>query len=187
MKSSLHNIVVLGAVVAAIAGCSGGSSNGGEDPGAPPAAVNTAPKISGLPSDHGIEQDSSSGPIAFEISDAESAASTVRVSVASSDPALIATEAIQLAGNGGAREILLTPVDGANGKSTVTISATDSAGVSTTQAMEVTVTSEQRSLREMIDTAYAKGPEAQGEETVGFSWVDNPQEETAFDHLFVIE
>lgn len=187
MKTYPYSLVVLGAVAAMMGACSSGSSGGPEDSGTPPAAANTAPKISGLPATEGIGQDSSSAPIAFQISDAESPASALNVTVASSDPALISPQAVQLAGNAGARELLITPVGGATGTSTLTISATDSARVSTTQTIDVTVTGEQRSLREMIGTAYGKSPEAQAEETAGYAWVDNPQEETAFDHLFVME
>lgn len=170
----------------ACGGGGGGSSASGPPVAAPPPpAVNTAPTIADLAASQSVAQDSSSDLIAFNVSDAETPASALNVTVESSDPQLIAPEAILLSGNDTSRALLLTPADGMAGTSTVTITATDAQGLSTQQSVDVTVTSEQRSFKEMVGTAYAKGDDVEGEQITGYSWVDNPEDDdTAFDHLF---
>ena len=164
----------------ALAACGGGGSS---DPAVtPPAAANAPPTISTVQS-KSVAQDASSDVVAFSVSDPE--ATAVSVTVESSNPEVISADGVQLQGNDASRGFVLTPMEGAAGTSTVTLIATDAQGLSTRQPFEVTVTSEQRSFREMVGTAHAQEAESEGEETAGYSWVDNPEDdETAFDHLF---
>lgn len=183
MSTSLRTGICLAAASFVLAGCGGGGSDS-PAADAPPSATNTAPKISSLPAAQSMAQDSSSELVAFDIADTESDPGTVSVAVTSSNPELLPPEAVQTFGNGSSRSLLLTPMGGVGGSSTITITATDSAGLSSQQSMQVAVTSAQRSFREMVGTAFAKDIEGEPEETVGFSWVDNPEEDdTAFDEL----
>lgn len=176
------------ALALTLAACGGGGSSGNDSPGAgnpPPAAANTAPKIGDLAASESIAQDASSPPLAFSVSDAEASASTVAVTVESSDAALISPEAVMLSGNDSSRALTVTPTEDMAGTSTITVTATDAEGLSTQQSIAVTVTSQQRSFPEMVGTAYAKDDEAEGEPVVGYSWVDESQDdETAYDYLF---
>ena len=182
MSTSLRTGICLAAAAFVLVGCGGGGSNSPAD--APPSAANTAPRISSLPAAQSMAQDSSSELVAFDVADTESDPGTVSVAVTSSNPELLPPEAVQTLGNGSSRSLLLTPMDGVEGSSTITITATDSAGLSSQQSMEVAVTSMERSFKEMVETAFAKDSEGEPEETVGFSWTDNPEEdETAFDNL----
>lgn len=170
-----------------LAACGGGSSgNDSSVAGAPPpAAANTAPKIADLAASESIAQDSSSAPLVFSVNDAEASASSVNVTVESSDAALIAPEAVVLSGNDSSRALMVTPTEDMAGTSTLTVTATDAQGLSTQRSIAVTVTSQQRSFPEMVGTAYARDDEAEGEPVVGYSWVDESQDdETAYDHLF---
>lgn len=183
MSTSLRTGICLSAAAFVLVGCGGGGSN---SPAAdtPPSATNTAPRISSLPAAQSMAQDSSSELVAFDIADTESDPGTVSVAITSSNPELLPPEAVQTFGNGSSRSLLLTPMDGVGGSSTITITATDSAGLSSQQSMEVAVTSKQQSFKDMVATAFAKDPEGEPEETVGFSWTDNPEEDdTAFDKL----
>lgn len=176
--------IVMGVSIV-LGGCGGGGSSG--SPGAasgPAPAANTAPTMTGLPAEKVLLQDASSDVIAFSVGDAESGAGTISVTVESSAPDIVSSEAILVQGNGSSRGIVVTPVAGAAGIATVTVKAMDSAGLTTSQPFRVSVTGEQRSFREMVGTVFAQGAESEGEPTVGYSWVDNPeQEEAAFDHL----
>ncbi|MGH8241123.1 MAG: hypothetical protein ACREXP_29465 [Steroidobacteraceae bacterium] len=184
MKISSGKCLAAAGFALLLTACGGGSSSDGVAANPPPAA-NTAPTIGNLASKLSVPQDSTSELVAFEVGDAESAPATIDVTVTSSDPQLIAPEAIVLAGNDTARSLRLMPVEGAAGTATITVTAADAQGMSTQQSVDVTVTSTQRSFIEMVDTAFAKQPESEAEETVGFGWVDNPEEDdTAFDHLF---
>lgn len=188
-KISLRRGLPIAGFALALAACGGGGggSSNQAPPGGntPPPAANTAPTISSLSPDESLAQDSSSEPIAFSVGDAESSGAGVTVTAESSNPELISAEGILVAGNDDSRSLMLTPTEGAAGAATITITATDSAGLSTRQALDVSVTSEQRSFREMVGTAFGQSADAQGESIVGYSWVDNPVDDpTAFDHLF---
>ena len=181
MKHSLRTLSPA-VLTLALAACGGGGGSSDPTVTEPPAAANAPPTISTVQS-QSVAQDASSDVIAFSVSDAE--ASAVSVTVESSDPELISADGVQLQGNDASRGLVLIPIDGASGTSTVTLIATDAAGLSTRQSFEVAVTSEQRSFREMVGAAHAQEAESEGEEIAGYSWVDNPEDdETAFDHLF---
>lgn len=190
MKTSWRTSLPLAGFALALAACGGGGGGGSSNeppPGgnAPPPVTNTAPTISSLPPEESFAQDASSEPIAFSVNDAESTAAGVTVTAESSNPELISTDGIQVAGNDDSRSLMLMPAAGAAGTATITITATDTAGLSTQQSLDVTVNSEQRSFREMVGTAFDQPLDAAGEEIAGYSWVDNPVDDpTAFDHLF---
>ena len=145
---------------------------------------NTAPTISGLVTAQSIAQDESGDTLSFSINDAQSAPADITLSIASSDP-LISSDAVRLGGTGATRTLTIAPEDGVSGSAVVTVTATDPSGAVTTAAVNVTVTSEQRSFTEMVNTAYAKSETDEAEAITGFSWVDNPSEDPdAFDALF---
>jgi len=171
------------AAIAVILGaCGGGGGSSAPVANSPAPTSNAPPTISAVPS-QSLPQDASSDVIEFNVSDPE--ATAVSVTAQSSNAALIAPEGIQLMGNDGARRLLLSPMQGAAGAATITLIATDAAGMTAQQTFDVEVTSKQRSFREMVGTAYEHDAESEGETIVGYSWVDNPEDDdTAFDHLF---
>jgi hypothetical protein len=183
MKYLSH--ILTAALASTLSACGGGSGSASGGPASPPpAAVNAVPTIS-VVEKTSISQDAVTEPIAFTVSDPESAASVLTLAVESSNAELIPSDAIRLSGNGESRAVVLAPSDGMAGTSTITLMATDAQGASAKQSFDVTVTSEQRSFQEMVGTAMGNEAETSGEQIVGFSWVDNPEEDdTAFDHMF---
>jgi hypothetical protein len=86
--------------------------------------VNSAPVISSIATQT-INEDQSSGAIAFTVTDAESSSSNLTISATSSDQGLIENSTISLSGNSINRTITLVPIANANGNSQITISAND--------------------------------------------------------------
>jgi len=85
---------------------------------------NTAPTISAV-EDQVIDQDSATAPLAFSVSDAESAAEDLIVSVESDNPALVDAAGIIVAGDGAEKTLIVTPLAGATGSANITISVSD--------------------------------------------------------------
>lgn len=181
-KDSMIRLATLGSALLALAACSGGG--GGGDASAPPSGDNTPPSIAGLTADVTIPQDASSEPIRFNVSDAESEPGAIQVEADSSNPEILSADGIALSGPGQARTLVLTPEEGAHGLATITLRARDADGLMATSAISVTVTTVERSFKEMVQTAFAKPADGSPEETRGFTWVDDPQDDPrAFDHL----
>jgi hypothetical protein len=86
--------------------------------------VNTAPSISTLP-DQTIAMDAVSGPLSFTVGDAETAAASLVLTVASSNTGLVPLSRIAFGGSGASRTITLTPMQGASGTSRITINVLD--------------------------------------------------------------
>jgi hypothetical protein len=186
MTTSIHTKMSLTAIALTLAACGGGGGSG-DTPAVgntPPPIGNSAPTIASLPKSQTLAQDASSEPIAFSVADPESTPTELKITTASSNPALIPADAIQVLGNDGTRSVLLTPMEGAAGQATITVTATDPAGLSSQQSMEVVVASSERSFTEMVNTAFAKPDDVGAEETIGYNWVNDPvDDDTAFDHL----
>ena len=87
-------------------------------------ANNTAPTISSIPNQV-IDEDTSTGAIGFTINDAESGAGNLSLSRGSSNPALVPTSNIVLAGTGQNRTVTVTPVANLSGSATITVTVTD--------------------------------------------------------------
>ncbi len=65
------------------------------------------------------------GPLTFTVGDAETAAGSLTVSVATSNPAVIPVAGAVLGGAGASRTITITPAVGQSGNSTITITVSD--------------------------------------------------------------
>jgi hypothetical protein len=108
-------------------------------PASPPAApTNTVPTISSLPN-QSAQPGQTVGPINFTVSDAETAATGLTVTAASSDTTLIPQSGITLSGSGSNRSILVTPASGQTGAAAVTVTVTDPQGGSNTASFTVNV------------------------------------------------
>lgn len=182
MKAS--SLVLATTIVLTLAACGGGGGGSGDGAAPsvpPPSAANSAPSIASI-EPQSIAQDGVSEPIAISVSDAQSDA--VTVAVESSNPELLGEAAMSLVGSGGLQTLVLKPAAGVAGKAQVTVVASDAQGASTRQSFDVTVTTEQRSFREMVGTAFMKDTETVGEPIVGYTWVDTAEDDdTAFDTL----
>lgn len=87
-------------------------------------AVNTPPTISAVP-DQTINEDNSTGPIAFTIGDAETAATSLTLSKASSNSTLVPTNNIVFGGSGSNRTVTVTPALNQIGSATITVTVGD--------------------------------------------------------------
>ena len=179
--SSTLLLIAMSATLSACGG--GGSGSGGAVTTPPPPASNSPPTVSAVQSQT-IQQDAIGDPITFEVGDAQSGPSAVSLAAESSNSELIADAGISLAGDGASRTITLTPAAGIAGTTTLTLVASDQEGATTRQSFDVTVTSEQRSFREMVGTAFDQQEEGDGESIAGYSWVDTAEDDdAAFDNL----
>lgn len=101
-------------------------------------AVNDAPTLSAIVA-RTIDEDTNTGDIAFTVNDLETAATSLVLSVASSNTALVPTANVVLGGIGSARTIRVTPLADQSGVTTVSITATDAASAATIMTFSVTV------------------------------------------------
>jgi len=87
-------------------------------------SVNDTPTISNI-SNKTINEDSSTGYVAFSIGDVETSVNSLLLSKASSNLALVPTGNIVFGGSGANRTVLVTPVANKYGSSTITITVSD--------------------------------------------------------------
>lgn len=89
-----------------------------------PAAANQPPKISAI-GNRTVTAGKSSGPISFSVSDPESKAADLVVTVKSSNTSAVPTNAISLQGGGANRQLHIRPPQGRQGSSNITVTVTD--------------------------------------------------------------
>jgi hypothetical protein len=87
-------------------------------------SINTAPTIDNIPDQNTIPG-TGIGPIGFNISDTETAPTSLNVSAQSSDQTILPNANIILGGNGQSRTIILNPVPGKTGSSIITVTVSD--------------------------------------------------------------
>ena len=87
-------------------------------------AVNDAPKISNL-SDKTINEDGTTGSIAFTVSDADNSDGALTVTATSSNTALVPNANLTLGGSGSNRTLTATPAANANGSTVITVNVSD--------------------------------------------------------------
>jgi len=88
------------------------------------ASKNTAPTISDIAA-QSINPGSSTGALAFTINDAQTAASSLKLSARSSNTKLVSSSKIILGGKGNKRTIKVTPTRGQSGTTTIKVTVSD--------------------------------------------------------------
>ena len=86
--------------------------------------VNDPPTISAI-DDQVVDENTSTGPLAFTIADIDTDVASLSVVATSSDQAVVADGDIALAGSDGNRTITVVPVAGASGVTTITVTVSD--------------------------------------------------------------
>ncbi len=99
--------------------------------------VNEAPLISDI-ANATIDEDSSTGALAFTINDPDAGASLTLTATASTNPALIPLSNVIFGGSGGNRTVTATPVTNMNGSAKITVSLSDGS-LTVTDTFTVTV------------------------------------------------
>ncbi len=124
--------------------------------------VNDPPTITNIP-DQTTDENTAREPISFSIGDAETAASSLIVSAASSNPVLAPPDNIVLAGNGTDRTVSISPADNQSGSATITLTVSDGdLATSTSFGLTVDAVNDAPTISSIPDqlTAYGtpKGP-----------------------------
>ncbi|MBC7984097.1 MAG: hypothetical protein H7Y02_09610 [Candidatus Obscuribacterales bacterium] len=144
--------------------------------------VNQAPQVSPL-ADQILLQDTSSTTLPFQITD-EAPPDQVRVSVESSDAAIIPVTGILLGGTGASRTIQLTPAEDAKGTAIVTVRATDPQGRSSARSFRVQVDGVFASFRDGITQTFAVDEAGSNRAVTGVTFTaDADDDPVAFDTL----
>jgi hypothetical protein len=101
--------------------------------------VNTAPTISGI-AGQSIYANTSAGPLAFTVGDAQTAAGSLTLTVSSSNATLVPSGGLSLSGSAASRAVTVTPAANQTGSATVTVTVSDGS-LSATASFTVTVNS----------------------------------------------
>jgi hypothetical protein len=165
-------------VTLALAACSGGY----DSPDPAPAPANTAPRITGL-ANQMVNQDTSTGALAFTVSDTESGAGAVTVTASSSDPSIVAQDALVLTGTGGSRSIEVVPSEDATGSVNIAVTATDPQGLSTSATFGVTVQAVERSVSAFTTATFAIPEDGEQQVVRGITFVQDADDPATFDPL----
>ncbi len=98
----------------------------------------SGPIISDVP-DRTINENGTTGPIGFTVSDAETPDRSLTVTKHSSNPTIVPLDDIVLGGSGANRTVTVTPLPNQNGPVTITLTVTDAGGLTDSDSFVVTV------------------------------------------------
>jgi len=101
--------------------------------------LNEGPSISDI-ADLAINEDTSTGPLAFSVADPDNAASSLVTTAVSSNEALVPSASLVIAGTGANRTIAASPLPDAFGVTTITVTVSDGQ-LSASDSFKLTVTS----------------------------------------------
>ena len=178
MKARNATLVLLAATTLVVAAC---SSSNNPDEMLPPAA-NTAPAVSAI-TDKMSDQDTVVGPIDFGITDSETDARTLAVTVSADSANVFPADGLVLTGAGTTRSLTLTPQEAATGTATIALLVTDPQGAATTRTFKVTVNAKNASLRAAALDTYAKGETDEATQVNGFTFTQDADDAAIFDPL----
>lgn len=100
--------------------------------------TNTPPTLSAIPNQT-TSEDVPAPPIAFAVGDAETAPGALELSVASSDPQLVALSQVQIGGSGTNRVLNILPSANQFGTTRITVTASDEGGLGASTGFVLTV------------------------------------------------
>jgi YVTN family beta-propeller protein len=104
--------------------------------------------------DQQVLKDAVVGPLSFTIGDDFTAPGALSVAATSSNHGLVPNANIVIGGSGAARTLMITPLPGAEGSTTISLSVTDDAGQVTTVTFRVTIGSRVYYLSEGATGAF---------------------------------
>lgn len=118
---------------------------GGSGGNAPPPVANAAPQLAAI-GKQTLTANGPGTPIALNLSDDRTAVGALSLSVSSSNISLVPDAGVVLGTAGALRQLTITPLPDEFGVTTISVSATDSEGLSTTRSFDVTVAPQSLSL-----------------------------------------
>lgn len=177
-----YPLALLAAATWVAAGCS--KNDDRDDP--VPQPVNTAPVVSSI-ADQSANQDTVVGPLSITVSDADSAADALVVTVSANAATVIPADGIVLTGTGGTRTLTVTPFEAATGATTISVSARDPQGLSTTSTFRVTFNARSASFRDTTFTTFAKSVTDVPTPVRGFTFTQDADDPATFAGLIPVE
>ena len=117
MKHSLLRISIACCIAALAAGCGGGGggNTASQGPTATPQATNAAPQISVI-AGQSVDEDGTA-EVSFTVSDSETAADALKVSVTAENSSLLPASSFALSGSGATRTLEIFPAENQSGSS----------------------------------------------------------------------
>ena len=149
-ETNIARLVLLAATTLTVAAC--GSNGGGMSP---PTVANSAPAISAI-GDRSVDQDTVVGPIEFSVTDAETPANQLTVTVDAAANSVFPADGITLTGDGAMRSITLTPFEATTGTASITLTVIDGEGARTARSFQVAVNARNASIKDWALTTFAK-------------------------------
>lgn len=147
-----NKYAILGIACLVITACDNSSDD--------PPAANVAPVIGAI-ADRSSSANMPSPEIYFTVTD--ESPDTVMLTVMSDNQAVVADDAIVLAGSDDSRSLTITPTADTLGDALITISVTDSAGLASATSFLLTITPEQKSLQSFTRTTFAASADGEPE------------------------
>jgi type II secretory pathway pseudopilin PulG len=182
MTRKLYPLALFTAAPLVAAGC---SNNDRDDP-PPPPPVNVAPVVSAI-ADQSANQDTVVGPVSFTVTDTDSAADALTIAVSANSTTVIPADGIVLAGTGGTRTLTFTPFEAATGVTTISVSARDPQGLSTTNTFRVTFNARTASFRDSTLATFAKADGDAPTPVRGFTFTQDADDPATFAGLIPVE
>ncbi len=157
------------------------SSNSYDPPAPPPTPANQAPVISAI-ADQAADQDTLLS-IEFGVTDNETAAAQLTMTATANSNPVLPGDGVLLGGAGSARTLTLTPLEAATGMATISVTATDPQGLSTSRTFAVTVNARAASLRDVTFASFGKSATDEGALLNGLTFTQDADDPTVFDPL----
>ena len=157
------------------------SSNSYDPPAPTPAPANQAPVISAI-ADQMADQDTPVS-VEFGVTDTETAAAQLTLTATANSNPVFPADGVVLGGAGSARTLTLTPLEAATGMATISVTATDPQGLSTSRTFAVTVTARAASLRDVTIASFGKAATDEGAPLNGLTFTQDADDPSVFDPL----
>ena len=119
-----------------------------------PAPANAAPTISPI-TNKAADQDTVV-TVDFNVDDRESGAGSLTVTATADGTTVFPEDGVVLSGSGGTRTLTLTPLEATTGTATISVSAADPAGATSTRSFQVAVNVKNLSMRTAVFDTFAK-------------------------------
>lgn len=173
----VRTLLMLAVTALAVTACGGGGSSSGP----PPVPQNASPTVSPLASQT-INQDTPTPALAFTLAD-DGGTDALTLSVISSNPAVVPTDGITLAGTGANRTLTATPSEDATGTLNITVQAKDALGLIGVSSFALTVKAVEQSIQSYTNSTYAQDQNDVPVQVSGFTFVQDADADTTFDPL----